>query len=276
MKIIILISGIILVLIIAAAGFFVWGFIQKFLAMEIIRVDPQLTLYIGGGGNSFVLTSEDGSQALVVDTKMGEGSKKLRETVKAGDITIVNTHCHPDHIGGNSLYPAAKIIAGSYTKEQWGINKDNRYPYITIKPGEEKVIKIGGETAHIRNMGQAHSWDDVVVYCEKRKLLAAGDIVVINMHPVIVPQGGANISAWTAALDKLYKTYDIKTLLPGHGGVSDRTALLTMKDYFDSIGAAAGNPAQLQELRRKCKDYLSFPFFANFDRTVEIIKSEKK
>jgi cyclase len=237
-----------------------------------------LTVYLGGGGNSIVLTSEDGSQALVVDTKMRSAAKKLRDEVKAAEITIVNTHAHYDHTGGNALYPSAKIISGAYTNEQWDNDskKTSRYPDLALKPGEEKVIKLGSETVRIRNMGRAHTWNDVVVYCEKRKILVTGDLVFIDMHPALYTKSGANVASWIGVLDSLASRYKIKTLIPGHGKISDQTALAVMKDYFVSIGDAIGKPDKQAELKKKYKDYFTLPGIFSFRNTTKFIEKEKK
>jgi len=135
MKKILLIVGLIFAIIVAAGGVYLYRGYQKFMTVETIVLDPQLTLYLGGG-NSIVLTSEDGLSALVVDTKMRGAAETLRNYVKAKNVTIVNTHDHFDHVGGNALYPQATIIAGEYTKEQWDkdSHKLSRYPDITLKP----------------------------------------------------------------------------------------------------------------------------------------------
>jgi len=203
---------------------------------------------------------------------------KISETVKATDITIVNTHAHFDHTGGNSLYPSAKIISGAYTNEQWDkeAKKTSRYPDVALKSGEEKVINVGSEIVHIRNMGRAHTWNDVVVYCEKRKLLVTGDLVFIDMHPAVYAKSGANVASWIGVLDSLSKQYEIKTLIPGHGKFSDQSALATMKDYFVSIGDAIGKPEKQAELKKKYKDYFSLPFVFSFRNTTKFIEKERK
>jgi glyoxylase-like metal-dependent hydrolase (beta-lactamase superfamily II) len=278
MKKVLIIVGLLIVVFIVAGGFYSWKIYQQFGKVETVQIDPQLTAYLGGGGNSIVLTSEDGSKALVVDTKMGKAAKKLRETVKAADITIVNTHAHFDHTGGNSLYPSAKIISGAYTNEQWEkeAKKASRYPDVTLKPGEEKVINVGSEIVHIRNMGRAHTWNDVVVYCEKRKLLVTGDLVFIDMHPAVYAKSGANVASWIGVLDSLSKQYEIKTLIPGHGKISDQSALAVMKDYFVSIGDAIGNPDKQAELKKKYKDYFTLPCIFSFRNTTKFIEKERK
>jgi Zn-dependent hydrolases, including glyoxylases len=278
MKKVLLIISLLIVIIIAVGGFYFWKIYQQFGKVETVQLDPQLTVYLGGGGNSIVLTSEDGSKALVVDTKMMRAAKKLRGEVKATDITIVNTHAHFDHTGGNALYPSAKIISGAYTSEQWDSDsrKKSRYPDLALKPGEEKVIKIGSETVRIRNMGRAHSWNDVVVYCEKRKLLVAGDLVFLDMHAALHAKSGANVASWIGVLDSLASRYKIKTLIPGHGKISDQSALAVMKDYFVSIGDAIGKPEKQAELKNKYKDYFSLPGIFSFRNTTKFIEKERK
>ena len=267
-----------MVVVIAAGGLYVWQYYQRFMKVETIQYDPQLTIYLGGGGNSVVFTSEDGSAALVVDTKMKGAAKILREKIKAKDITIINTHDHSDHTGGNALYPQAKIIAGEYTKKQWAdeASKTSRYPDITIKPGEEKVIKIGSKTIHIFNAGRAHTFNDVVVYFDNRKLLVTGDLVFNQMHPGLLAKSGANVALWIKVLESLSKKYQIKTLVPGHGPVADQNALVVMKDYFVSMGDSIGNKEKQTVLKEKYKNYISFPGMLSFNNTLKFIEQERK
>jgi glyoxylase-like metal-dependent hydrolase (beta-lactamase superfamily II) len=277
MKKVLQIVGLLIVVAIAAGGIYLWQSYQSFMKVETIQYDPQLTIYLGGG-NSVVLTSEDGSAALVVDTKMRGAAETLREKVNAEDIIIVNTHDHFDHVGGNPLYQPAKIIAGKYTKKQWqdDAGKASRYPDITIKPGDEKVLKIGSETVHVYNMGRAHTFNDVVVYFENRKLLVVGDLVFNNMHPAVLAKSGTKVASWIKALDALSIKYSIKTLVPGHGPVANQNALVAMKDYFVAVGDSIGNKEKQKALKEKYKDYVSFPGMFSFNNTLKFIEQERK
>jgi len=277
MKKVLQIVGLLIVFIIVAGGIYVWQSYQRFMKVETIQYDPQLTIYLGGG-NSVVLTSEDGSAALVVDTKMRGAAEILKEKIKVKEITIINTHDHYDHAGGNALYPQAKIIAGEYTKKQWDddVSKASRYPDITLKPGEEKVLKIGSETVHIYNMSRAHTWNDVVVYFENRKLLATGDLVFNNMHPAVIAKSGTKVALWIGALEALSKKYQIKTLVPGHGAVADQNALGVMKGYFVSVGDSIGNKEKQAILKEKYKNYITFPGMFSFNNTLKFIEQERK
>jgi len=275
MKRALLIIGSIVLIVIAATGIWFWNGYREFTKVEIVKIDPQLTIYLGGGGNSVVLTSEDGTETLVVDTKMGGAAKDLRDSVTAKRITVVNTHSHFDHAGGNDLFPNAKIIAGAYTPGQWENDSDgSRKPDVMLKPGEETRLGIGNESVRVRNMGRAHTMNDVVVYLEKRKLLATGDLVFLSTHPALSDKFGTAVDLWLAALGRLGTLFDVKTLVPGHGPVSDANAIITMNEYFISIRDAIGDREKLEALKKKYSGYGSLPFMTGFDYTVRFL--EKK
>ena len=276
MKKVLITIGVIIVVILIAAGLYFWRGYQTFLAVEAVQIDPQLTVY-SGAGNSIVLTSSDGSTALVVDTKMSRAAEKLKSSVRAKEVFVVNTHAHADHAGGNGLYPQAKIIAGAYPKEQWEkeAGKDSRYPDITLKPGEEKELLIGDETVRVRNMGRAHTWNDVVVYLVRHKMLVTGDLVFVNMHPAMYAKSGASLPDWKRVLDLLARDFDIRLLVPGHGKVSDKSALTDMKNYFMSVEEALGDRNKLAALKAKYKNYYSIPGMISFDKVVQFMNEEK-
>lgn len=277
MKKTLLIIAVCVLVILTGTALYLWKTFQMYMNMQTISRDAQLTVYAGGGGNSIVLTSPDNTEALVVDTKMGSSARDLRKKITAKEIVIVNTHLHTDHTGGNSLYPHARIISGSYSREQWeSSSQKNRYPDETLRPGQEKVIRIGPEKVHIRNMGQAHTWNDMVVYLENRKLLVTGDIIFIDMHPALFASGGTSVKEWIKALDKLIRLYPVQTLVPGHGPVADQKALVAMKDYFNTVNEAVKDPVKREAARQKYKDYFSIPRMSSFENTLAFIVSERK
>jgi glyoxylase-like metal-dependent hydrolase (beta-lactamase superfamily II) len=250
---------------------------NKYMTIETERIDPQVTVYTSGGGNSLVLESKTGDSALIIDTKMGRAAGKMRRKVGARDIIVVNTHAHRDHTGGNKLYPGAHVVSGGYTRDQWkNLSGGIRFPDETVMAGDTKIIKIGGETVYIRNLGAAHTYNDLIVFLENRKLLMVGDIVFLNMHPALFPEKGTVILRWIAALDTISRGYDARTVVPGHGPVSTMAAVKNMHDYFVSIRDALGNENRLAALKEQYKGYYALPGMSSFEITVNIITKELK
>jgi cyclase len=243
--------------------------------MEIVSIDRDMKVYPGGGCNSIVLTSKDGQKAVVVDTKCFKGAMRLRREIKAPNITLINTHFHMDHARGNHLYPEAFVVSGNTNWKQWDFDTaHSKHPDQVLNPGEETSFTVDDEVVHIVDMGQAHSPNDVIVFFQNRKVLAAGDLVWVNMHPVLLDDN-TNLKSWIAYLDKLEKEYDIQTVVPGHGKVSGKNSLSEMKEYFLSISQSIDRHDRLWELKRKYKSYRAFPIFGGFNRTVKLIRKKQ-
>ncbi len=94
-------------------------------AGEVHKLGPDLYAYISSNdssANSTFLVSNAG--ILVVDTGLNEieGRKLLAEIrkISAAPVRwIVNTHYHPDHRGGNSVFGQdATVISTLYTRER--------------------------------------------------------------------------------------------------------------------------------------------------------------
>jgi len=275
MKKILLVVGLIIIFSIAAGGCYFWRSYQSFMNVEVVAYDPLLTIYMGSG-NSVVLKSADGQTALIVDTKMRSAAETLRSRISAKNIIIVNTHAHLGSVGGNSLYPGAKIIAGEYTSQQWNEESSgsSRYPDVSLKTGEEEVLNFGDEKVHISCVGQAHTWNDVIVYFEKRRLLVAGDLVFNQMHPVCIAKSGTKIPLWIDILDRLDQKYPAKILVPGHGNITDRQALRDMKSYFLAFQDSVGNDGKITGLKDRYKEYAAVPFAFSFNDTLKFVEQE--
>jgi cyclase len=242
------------------------------MAIEAVKLDPQMTVYLGGGGNSVVLQSQDRKKAIVVDTKYFSGSRLLRQEVTASDITLINTHFHLDHARGNRLYPEALVVSGETNWRQWNFDTaHSKRPDRVLRAGEQANSTFDDETVRVVDLGRAHSPNDLIVLFEKRKVLVAGDLVWVNMHPVLL-DGNTNVESWIGFLDKMEREYDIETVIPGHGAIAAKTAISEMKEYFHSIRQALGQRAELKRLKQKYGNYRTFLIFGSFHRTVEILR----
>ena len=91
------------------------GFLQQSTetAFRWEAITPAARVAFGSGGNSLVVTR--GSEALLVDTKVSAFGQVLEREIRGFGATVrsvVNTHHHDDHTGGNDAFaPNAPVVA---------------------------------------------------------------------------------------------------------------------------------------------------------------------
>ena len=250
---------------------------QKMEATNVIKYDKDLTIVIGGGGNSGILVSD--SLVIVIDTKMGDAAEDLYKTVKelAGNkpILVINTHDHSDHTGGNKFFKGQRILAGGeYTKEAW------------IKDaGEESLptewlqgpmdIKMGDDTATIFTLKRdIHTESDIFVYLHKRKMLFGGDVILNKQIPALVSKH-ADPDGYMFAFDRVPNVFDVKVVVPGHGPMGDISIIKNFQEYFTDMETVADDAAKKDELVAKYADWTQIPFIMSPGATISAIKKKE-
>jgi glyoxylase-like metal-dependent hydrolase (beta-lactamase superfamily II) len=192
-----------------------------------------------GIDNSYLIEGKD--SALLID--VGFGVTNLRDFVKsltAKPLIVVNTHQHPDHIGGN--YQFSKVYVGAQDIETVRgyldpkkmkpitdmILKDILIPdslkfidtanlkatvLVPIRDGH--VFKLGDRDIKVISV-PGHTPGSICLIDEKHKLLFTGD----NNNPEVwlFFEESLPVETYLQSLQKLSKSKNIfKTLLPGHG-----------------------------------------------------------
>lgn len=248
---------------------------EKMKKTEVVQYDKDLTLVLGGGGNSGILLSD--SLVIVIDTKMDEAAEALYKRVKelAGDkpILVINTHLHSDHTKGNKYYEGHNILAGgNYTKEMWMEEaSEDVLPTQWLK--SKMDIKMGDDTATIFTLNyNAHTASDVLVYLHKRKLLFGGDVILNKQAPAMM--GVADPAGYMKAFDELPRQFEIVTIVPGHGPVGGMEILENFRNYFIDMQTAAKNESQEDELVAKYDDWTQVPFLMSTGATIRAIKNK--
>jgi glyoxylase-like metal-dependent hydrolase (beta-lactamase superfamily II) len=271
----------IVILLIAVTGvtlfmIYVRPFMQKMKQTSTIKYDKELTLEMGGGGNSGILVSD--SLVIVIDTKMDDAAEQLAKTVKelAGNkpILVINTHFHPDHTKGNILYKGQRIIAGgNYTKESWAKEASKEVlPTDWLK--DRLDIKMGTDTLTILNMAKnIHTESDIVVYLHQRKMLFAGDIILNKQAPALF--GKADPDGYFAAFDQLTGQFNIQKVVPGHGDVGGPEVIENFRQFFLDMKTAANDPSKKDELITKYKDWNQLPLVMSPGATVRAIQKKE-
>ncbi|MER5225860.1 MBL fold metallo-hydrolase [Streptomyces flaveus] len=188
--------------------------------------------------------------------------------------TVVNTHGNGDHWFGNQLVAHAEIIAarGSLTDmrqvgpaEMRALTSADtaagrfarrifgRFDHSGIRPvlphrvfDGETVLDIGGTEVRLIDVGPAHSAGDTIVHVPHARTVYTGDIVFAGSTPVIWHGPFAN---WLTACDLLL-TLDVDIIVPGHGPVTTKEAVHSVRDYLSYVHEqatarfSAGMPAE--------------------------------
>ena len=194
---------------------------------------------------------------------------------KAGGkpIIVINTHYHGDHVQGNHFFKGSKIYMGSYDKTFLARNVDPA-DMPTNFVTDSLILVLGDEVLKLRNYGQAHTWDDMVVYLVNRKILFAGDLVQNQTNPFLIKESGADVDKWIKTLNCMRCHYKPVVLVPGHGNLGDSTLMRVMQQYFKDMKEAAANPAKEKELVEKYKDWHGMRSMASPEKTIEYIRQK--
>jgi len=251
---------------------YMYPFYHFFFTEESIVIDKDLTV-ISGAGNTAILVTD--SAVVVIDTKMRPMAKKLFSLAKekAGNkkVIVINTHFHGDHINGNQYFINCPIYIGGYDTAfaRKNIEAKNR-PTVFIK--DSLILPLGNETLALYNLGQGHTYADLVVYFKNRKLLFSGDLVFNQVNPALMKDDGTDIEKWKMILDQVPRRWVIQTVVPGHGKPGGAGMMAVLKQYFTDMQEAASNPHKTSEIKARYKDWMNMPLMASPDRTINFIK----
>ena len=87
----------------------------------------------------------------------------------------------------------------------------------------------------LKNVGPAHTRGDVLVHVPQDRTVFTGDILFVEGHPVL---WAGPVDNWVAACDQII-AWDVETVVPGHGPITDKKGVQAMKDYLLYIKAEA-------------------------------------
>lgn len=178
----------------------------------------------GRGYDSNIYVVED----IIIDTGTGENAKYVfSEILKSGispeDIsTIVNTHCHFDHTGGNSLFSADIMIheedAGALEKGDSMATAAYMFGKSTEPVEIAKKLQEGDKISDFEVIHTpGHTRGGICLF--DGEILISGDTIFANGGIGRMDIGGS-YEDMINSLEKL-KNLNSEYLLPGHGPWTD-------------------------------------------------------
>ena len=219
---------------------------------KISEVEDGIFTIVHGRGETgvanatFVIEQE---RTLVIDTMTFPAmAMYMAEEIihRGGRVdTVLNTHHHIDHMGGNRLFADACILAHPASicaAQKLGLPvpvyhrlmprfKEHFADLELVLPAplpDHLALPREGE---LMVFAPAHTPADSVVWFPRPRVLIAGDICFSGVVPLAV---NSLVSGWLSALDTLI-ALEPAVVVPGHGKIGSLTDLLTLREYFTSL-----------------------------------------
>ncbi|MBI4263527.1 MAG: MBL fold metallo-hydrolase [Acidobacteria bacterium] len=237
-------------------------------SVHVFPVRENVYVLIGAGGN---ITAEvHAAGVLLVDSGTAAASSQvltaLRTITDKPVTTIINTHVHPDHSGGNeAIAKRGRTIGGAGAGA--GIAAEQRAPVFAhenvmvrmssgpdaTEPGmwptetffnDVKVLTkvFYGDSIQIIHVPAAHTDGDSVVFFRQADVVSAGDVYVTTGYPHVDRARGGDIQGVIAGLNLLLdlaipnlRSEGGTMIVPGHGRLSDYADVAYYRDMVTII-----------------------------------------
>lgn len=214
---------------------------QERAALEVQTVTDNLYMLanastvqgMGGGGNTAIWVMADG--VALVDTKIaGYGQDIIAHVAGITDkpiTTVINTHTHFDHSGGNTELPdTVNFVVHENTRAQMAREtcepvtncdafKGENAKYLPQTTYSDRMSLFAGpDRIDLYHFGRGHTDGDTFVVFREARTLHTGDMFQRKGLPFIdVANGNGSATEFGATLQKAVAGIaDVDTVIPGH------------------------------------------------------------
>ena len=216
--------------------------------VEIVTKQVAQNFYAleGAGGRMGVLTGADG--VFLVDSSFAPVTEKVVaaiRTVSSAPLRfLVNTHVHGDHSGGNANFAKLGVTILSRPMLRARLIKPSPPPAGGPAPAPapaaalpaitydaRTIVHLNGEAIELVPLVGAHTDGDTAVRIPGPDVLMTGDVYRSAGYPAIDRAAGGTLKGMMDALNMLVDLAGPATkVLPGHGPIVDRAALVAHRD----------------------------------------------
>lgn len=192
--------------------------------MRTLRPGDIVYVLLGGGGNSLALMRDDG--VVLVDTKLPGGGRQILRTIEAVSdrpvTTIINTHAHIDHTGGNVAFSGVKeIVAHERTKAAMARMPAFAGPNARFLPNKAVTDRMslfdGPDRIELYYFGAGHTDGDLVVVFPEKRIAYFGDLFPSKSAPVIdAASGGSGVAFPDTLARAVAELKNVAQVVTGH------------------------------------------------------------
>ncbi|NUQ11938.1 MAG: MBL fold metallo-hydrolase [Gemmatimonadaceae bacterium] len=219
--------------------------------VRILPVTTSVFVLQGAGGNVAVSLGDDG--VLLVDGMYAPLSGKvlaaIRELSSSPVRTVINTHWHGDHTGGNEHFArdGAVIHASENARRRMSTGQFNEALNAQVPPAppgalpketiaEVATFVVNGDSIVATKVAGAHTDGDVIVHFTRSNVIHMGDVFNNTGLPIIDRSSGGSVNGIIEAVDRILATADDATrIVPGHGAIADKARLKRYRDVVVAL-----------------------------------------
>jgi cyclase len=236
--------------------------------LHLLKVRDNVYMLVGAGGNITLQIGRNG--VLMVDAGLAPMAEKVyAEIRKLTDQPlryIIDTHVHPDHVGGNEfLAKKGSTIAGGNVVGNIGESAAegatvvahekvmNRMsdsqppvPFGALPTDtyfvDKKELFFNGEAIQLFHQPAAHTDGDTIVFFRRSDVVSTGDIFTPDRYPVIDLARGGNVQGIVDGLNLILdltvpedKQEGGTMVVPGHGRLCDEADVVEYRDMMTII-----------------------------------------
>jgi cyclase len=243
--------------------------------IETLPVQGNVYLLSGGERNVVVQVGAEG--VLYVDSATAELSDQILAATRALSQRpiryILNTHVHPENIGGNQALSRQGIsYGGGNTRDQSFAliyAHENVLNAMSAPTGKQAALPsdfwptdtyfeysmelhFNGEPIEMLHQPAAHTDGDSIVVFRGSDVIAAGDVFLTTGYPIIDIERGGTINGTIDALNRIIdiaipreNQEDGTLVIPGQGRICDEYDVVVYRDMLTIIRD------RVQDLKRK-------------------------
>jgi len=221
-------------------------------ALQPHALTDKLSLITGAGGNVVVF---NGSRGLaLVDSGEANQAQALLSLLdelgrQAPLRTLINTHWHPDHSGGNEAIRArgASIMAHENTRLWLGADFEVHWRQQRFTPRPAAALPdtthyvsgeldLGGEVVQYHHGAQAHTDGDLFLLFPTSNVLVAGGLLTQGRYPICdIATGGWIGGLINANKSMLELANDDTVIVPDRGPALTKADLQNQHDMLTTL-----------------------------------------